>query len=116
MARLVMPTSVTSAVAGDRVGQLREQAQVLEDGRREDDEVGLGEHAQVVGAHVDGVRALRVLQHVVGVHADDERRRPAPARRERERPADQAEADDADALERRPARATDPAPSLNDRQ
>ena len=81
--------------------EFAEQRDVLPDRRREDHEVGLGQHDQIVGRDVDRVQPHRRLEHVLVVDADDERRRPDLARRQRDRPADQAEADDADLLKDR---------------
>ena len=71
------------------------------DRRREDDDVRLGEHDQVVGRDVDGVQPHRRLEHVLVVDADDQRLRPELPRRQRDRTANQAEADDADLVEDR---------------
>ena len=50
---------------------------------------------------LDGAAAHRVREHRRAVHADDARRRPALANRERDRSADQTEADDGDRWKRR---------------
>ena len=42
-----------------------------------------------------------LLQHAPSIHSDHERLRPGPAGGQRDRPADQAEADDGDSLEDR---------------
>ena len=90
----------------DVLVELREQRDVLPHRRREDHDVGLGQHDQVVGRDVDRVQPHRRLEHVLVVDADDQRLRPDLPRRQRDRSADQAEADDADLLEdgRLPAR------------
>ena len=81
--------------------ELREQRDVLPDRRREDHDVGLGQDDQIVGRDVDRVQPHRRLEHVLVVDADDQRLRPELARRQRDRAADQTEADDADLVEDR---------------
>ena len=100
IARFVLPVSVTTAGWRTFSSSSLEQREVLPDRRREDDEVRFGQHDQVVGGDVDGVQPHRRLEHVLVVDGDDERRRPELARRQRNRAADQPEADDADLLRR----------------
>ena len=110
IARFVLPVSVTTAALLHVLVELVEQRQVLPHRRRQNHEVGLGEHDRIVGGDVDGVQPHRGLEHVLAVDADDERRRPELPRRQGDRSADQPEADDADPLERRAARRAAPAP------
>ena len=65
------------------------------------DELHVGRHDEVVGADVRGVRAHRGLDHVLAIDGDDQHRGPQPPHAERDRRADQAEADDGDALKGR---------------
>ena len=101
MSRFVLPVSVTTAGCRTFSSSSLEQREVLPHRRGQDDEVGLGQHDQVVGRDVDRVQPHRRLEHVLVVDGDDERRRPELARGQRDRPADQAETDDADLLEDR---------------
>jgi hypothetical protein len=68
-------------------------------GRRQHDQVRFRDHDQVVGGDVDGVQPHRRLEDVLIVDPDHERCRPQLARLERNRPADQAEADNPDLAE-----------------
>ena len=101
IARFVLPVSVTTAGCRTFSSSCVEQREVLADRRGQDDQVGLGQHDQIVGRDVDGVQPHRRLEHVLVVDGDHERRRPELPRRQRDRAADQAQADDADLLEDR---------------
>ena len=79
--------------------EIGEHGDVLLHRRREDHDVGLGQHDEIVGRDVDRVQPHRRLEHVLVVDRDHQRRRPQLARPERDRSADQPEADDADPVE-----------------
>ena len=100
-ARFVLPVSVTTADAGDVVGQLPENLEVLLNGRRENHEIRFGKHDRIVCGDVDGVQHHRALEHVLAIDANHETGRPDLPRRERDRSADQPQPDDADALKDR---------------
>ena len=69
-------------------------------GRREHDQVRFSQHDQIVGGDIYGMEPHRRLEHVLVVDGNDEGGRPQLARRERNRSANQAQADDADLLRR----------------
>jgi hypothetical protein len=87
--------------AMDVVVELAQQGEILTDRRRQDDQVDFREHNEIVCRHVDGVQAHCGLEDVLVVDSNDERARPELPCRQRNRPADQAEPDDADAREDR---------------
>ena len=79
--------------------ELREKRDVLADRRRKYDEIRFGEHDEIVGGDIDRVQPHRGLENVFAVDRDDERRRPQLPRRKCDRPADEAQSDDADLFE-----------------
>ena len=95
--RLVLPTSVTSAGPRTTVAQPRQHRDVLRDGRRQHDQIGLGQRGQIAAADGERAQLPRHQRHVVAVDADHGRVGKDPAHGKRQRPADQADADDPDA-------------------
>ncbi len=98
MARLVLPTSVTIALAAHARRQVVQQADVLPDRRREHDEVGSVRQREVVPSAVGGPRRSAVRRRPRAVDGDDVARRPRLTQRQRDRSANQPEADDGDAV------------------
>ena len=81
--------------------ELLQQRDVLPDRRGEHDEIGFGQDDEIVRGDVDRVQPHRRFEDVLVVHGDHQRRRPQLARLERDRPANQPQADDPDLLEDR---------------
>ena len=96
MSRLVPPTSVITAAVTDSRGGLGKKPDVLLDGRGEDDEVVAAEVGDTLHGPIDRAAARSMREHCRTIDRRDADRRPAFADRERDRTADQAEADDGD--------------------
>ena len=69
ISRFVLPVSVTTAGCRTFSSSSSSSAMFCRAGRREHDEVRLGEHDQIVGRDVDRVQPHRRLEHVLVVDA-----------------------------------------------
>ena len=77
---------------------LSEELNVLLDGRREDHQVGGSDAGHAGRRAIDGAAGRGVRQHLRAIDGRDQDRRPALAHRQRNRSADEPEANDGDAF------------------